>query len=168
MGWALDFLALGITAHAGVNHPTLGFLHAGFYDSAMSIWPDVRNAASAGPYALAGHSLGAALALLLGGLLIDAGKPPLKIGAFAPPRVGSDPFVKVVTSVPYCAYRYRDDPVPMVPFRLMPPPPAPQFPYRQVPFIQLGTPSFEIDETADHAIGNYVANVAAYQAAHST
>src|ERR1700674_5191438 len=36
-GWVLDFLATRMTDHEGVNHPTLGFVHSGFYLAAHSI-----------------------------------------------------------------------------------------------------------------------------------
>ena len=157
-GWALDFCALGIKDHPGINHSSLGFIHSGFYASAMVVLPRVALAAARGPYALAGHSLGAALALLLGGLLIDDNMPPVKIGAFAPPRVGSDKFVRIVSTVPHCVYAYGNDPVPRVPFRIMP-----LWPYQQLPLTQIGQP--EADEFACHNIKNYVTGVHAHDAA---
>lgn len=157
LGWALDFAAWPIEQHAGIDHPQLGFLHAGFYAAAQSIYPQILALAKQRSLTIQGHSLGAALALLIGAELIVDGVPPLKIGAFAPPRVGGDQFVKVVKSVPYCAYRYADDPVPLVPFTI---PPA--FLYRRVPFVQLGVSTFEI-EFEDHHIANYVREVKAFE-----
>ena len=111
-----------------------------------------KRAESMAPYALAGHSLGAAMALLLGGLLINRGRPPMKIGAFAPPRVGGDQFVKAVGKVPVSAYIYGNDLVPDVPFTILP-----AFPYEQVRLIQVGQP--RADRLSCHAIANYVAAV---------
>jgi predicted lipase len=151
-GWAIDFCALGIEDHAGTNHPSLGFVHAGFLVSALLAMPKIQSVTTKGPFAISGHSLGAAMALLLGGLLIDNGTPPVKIGAFAPPRVGGEQFVKVATSVPFCAYAYGNDPVPRVPFRIMP-----LFPYMQVGMTDIGTP--RLNEFSCHAIQNYVVGV---------
>jgi predicted lipase len=151
-GWLIDFLAIKATDHEGVNHPSLGFIHAGFYLAAQAVIDRIVEAASKGPYALAGHSLGAAMALLFGGLLIDRGMPPIKIGAFAPPRVGEGQFVKIVGTVPVSAYIFGNDIVPDVPFTILP-----AFPYEQVELIQVGQP--RADRLSCHAISNYVTAV---------
>jgi hypothetical protein len=149
IGWALDFCALGIEDHAGTNHPTLGFVHTGFLAAGLLALPKIK---PTGPFAICGHSLGAAMALLIGGLLIDNGTPPVKIGAFAPPRVGSEQFVKVASSVPVSAYAYGNDPVPRVPFRIVP-----LFPYMQVAMTDIGTP--RLNEFSCHNIQNYLVGV---------
>ena len=154
LGWALDFFALTMEDQEGVNHPTLGFLHAGFYAAALAVLSRLTPIA-ARPYAICGHSLGAALALMLGALLIDDGTAPVKIGAFAPPKCGGDQFVKVAASVPLCAYRFGLDPVPLVPLAL------PTFPYRQVQLVELAAPTREPDIFAYHSISNYVSGVTA-------
>jgi hypothetical protein len=146
LGWAIDFLAIPTEDHETGEHFSLGFLHAGFYASALEIIPALK--AIKPPFALTGHSLGAALALLIGALLIDEGRPPVKIGAFAPPRVGGDRFVSVATSVPFCAYRFGDDPVTDVPLTLQ------DFPYRQVPLTTAGKPKWIAIDC--HHIANYV------------
>lgn len=152
IGWLIDFLAIAAPDQEGVNHPTLGFIHAGFYTAAQAVIDRVADVASKEPYALAGHSLGAAMALLLGGLLIDRGVAPTKIGAFAPPRVGQGKFVKIVGTVPVSAYIFGNDIVPDVPFTILP-----AFPYEQVRLIQIGQP--RADRLSCHAIANYVAAV---------
>jgi Lipase (class 3) len=149
LGWLLDFIATKTEDHQAINHPTLGFLHAGFHLEAATIAPEIALMVHGRDYALAGHSLGAALALLLGGLLIDDGHAPVKIGAFAPPRVGGPQFIKTVASVPIAAVRFGDDPVPGVPFEF-----DPDFPYRQVPLAQVGAPM--INPFSCHHIDNYV------------
>jgi hypothetical protein len=144
-----DFLALGVRDHPTTNHPTLGFLHLDFYESGLRISQQVLPFASAGPVAIAGHSRGAVLALMATAILVDGGAPIVKVGAFAPPRGGSDPFVKVVTSIPFCAYKFGDDPVPEVPFTILP-----AFPYAQVPLTKVGKP---LPNALDcHHIQNYV------------
>jgi hypothetical protein len=148
LGWALDFVAAGADDHETFNHPTLGFVHAGFHMAAMAVFPRMALAAQGIEYAITGHSLGGELALHLGGMMIDDGHPPVKIGAFAPPRGGGAQFVKVVTSVPFCAYHFGNDPVPDVPLML------PGFPYEQVPLTMIGRPMFNPFKA--HHVDNYV------------
>ena len=159
-GWVIDFFALKAVDHEGYNHPSLGFIHAGFYASAQVVLPLVAPL-TAQPYAICGHSLGGAMALLLAGLLIDRGHAPVKTGAFAAPKVGGYKFVEAVTAYPFCHYRYGGDVVPLVPFSL------PDFPYQQVPTIELSAPR-EINVFRYHDIKNYVTGVHAYKkpAAH--
>jgi Lipase (class 3) len=155
-GWLEDFLAIEVSGngHPGANHPTLGWVHAGFLLDAEEVLPAVREVAQDGPYSIAGHSLGAAEALMLGALLTVEGLPPIKIGAFAPPRVGGIDFANVIKSLPLCAYRFGKDIVPEVPFTLA------AFPYIQVPLIEVGVDS-TLDRFAAHNIANYVAAVQA-------
>ena len=153
LGWLIDFFAAKIDDQQGLNSASLGFIHAGFYASAVAALTRCALVAAKGPYAICGHSLGAGLALLIGSLLLQDDLPPVKIGAFAPPKVGGATFVKVVTSIPFCAYRYGNDPVTGVPLTFM------DFPYEQVPLTEIG--SAMIDPFRCHAIGNYVAGVKA-------
>lgn len=156
VGWLTDFIAIAINDQQGMDHATLGFIHAGFYEAAVTSLTRCALVAANGPYAICGHSLGAALALLIGALLSqdvfnDRTLAPVKIGAFAPPRVGGDAFVKVVTKVPLCAYKFGNDPVPEVPINL------PWLPYAQVPLRLVGKPM--INPIHCHAIANYVTAV---------
>lgn len=161
LGWALDFFGVTIRDQQGMNHETLGWIHAGFYASAVASLTRAALIAASGPYAICGHSLGAGLALLIGALLSqdelgDRGLAPVKIGAFAPPRVGGDAFVKTINAIPFCAYRFGNDPVPEVPITI------PDFPYRQVALTQVGAPM--LDPFKCHDIQNYVAAVKALTA----
>ena len=155
-GWALDFDATHVWNHPTRKHATLGYIHAGFYLIAAQILsPVVAEIRKTNrPFALSGHSLGAALALLIGGLLIDRGLVPVTIGAFAPPRVGYNKFVRAVSSVPIRAFRYGNDPVPEVPFHI-----PFFFPYQQVPLVAFGKAAD--DPFTCHHIQNYVSAVRA-------
>lgn len=157
LGWALDFLALPISAHAPKQHPTLGMLHAGFLAAAEALLPRIAVAVVGKPWVITGHSLGAALALLVGALMADEDNPPLKIAAFAPPRVGGPHFLEALAAIPISAYRFGNDPVTEVPFTVVP-----QFDYRQVPLIQIGEPM--APSWKCHAIENYVGAVKALPA----
>jgi uncharacterized membrane protein len=160
-GWMLDFLALGMPSHAMQNRPALGWVHFGFYNATEFVMSQVSLIAARGPFAICGHSLGAVMALMIGAQLTADGTPPVKVAAFAPPLGGDDKFVSIATSVPFCAYRYRNDPVPKVPLRL-----PPVWPYRQVAVTQLGMSTHEVD-FGDHNINNYVREVKAFDAAQA-
>ena len=150
-GWLIDFFGASAEDQQGMDHQTLGFLHAGFYASAIAPLARIVIATDDKPYAICGHSLGAIMALMIGGLLIQDGLPPVKIAAFAPPRGGGAQFVKVVTSVPCSAYQFGNDPVPDIPVVI------PDWPWAQVPLIKIGKPMFY--PFSCHAIANYVAGV---------
>ena len=152
LGWLLDFLAVRADDNEGVNHPTLGWVHAGFLASAASIIDPIESTIGNQPYTICGHSLGGALALLLAAMLIDRGVAPVKVAAFAPPRVGAAQFVQIVRMVPCNGYLFGNDLVPDIPFTIMP-----AFPYEQIPLIMIGKPM--ADRFACHSIANYVAAV---------
>lgn len=150
-GWLGDFLALGTRDVQTKNHPTLGFVHLDFYEAALRLLAPIEAEARTKPVAIGGHSRGAALAAMLAGLLIDDGLAPVKVGLFAPPRAGGDLFVRIVTSIPFSAFKFGDDPVTEVPFTL------PDFPFAQVPLTKIGQ---ALPDAIDcHHVANYVAGV---------
>jgi Lipase (class 3) len=132
LGWLIDFFSLMLKDQQGLDHRTLGRVHAGFYSACLAAAPRILLVAEKEPVAFAGHSLGAAMALMMTGLFIDYGLAPIKTGAFAPPRCGDQTFVDAVTSLPFCAYRNGNDPVTQVPFGFG------DLPFRQVPLTQVG------------------------------
>lgn len=156
LGWFIDLFSLTLLDQQGLDHRSLGPIHAGFYASAVAALTRIALVAQREPIAITGHSLGAALALLLTGLLIDLGIAPVKVGAFAPPRVGGPLFVKVATSIPFCAYRWGNDPVTEVPARILD---LPDFPFIQVPLSAIG--KRRLWAPGCHNITNYVSGVAA-------
>jgi len=154
LGWLIDFLSLMLKDQQGLDHRTLGRVHAGFYAACLSAAPRIIVVAQKEPVVFAGHSLGAAMALMMTGLFIDYGLAPIRTGAFAPPRAGDQTFVDAVTSVPFCAYRNGNDPVTQVPFALR------DFPFRQVPLTQVGRR--RIWFPACHHFPNYDSTVRQY------
>ena len=61
---------------------------------------------------LTGHSLGGAVALIVGALMTRDEIPPLQIVTFGAPRCGR---LKILDQVPVTMYRHGKDIVPMVP-----------------------------------------------------
>ena len=73
LGWGFDFDAIRIWDHPGKSVGSLGWVHAGFLLLMLTVLDKVREAMVAEPYAICGHSLGAAEALLIGATMIDQG-----------------------------------------------------------------------------------------------
>ena len=138
--WARDLLAL--PAHAVLDHADLGTVPLGFWLGLEAVLARIEADVGGKPLVLAGHSLGGARALLAAALLASAGRRPRKTTAFAPPRVGS---LNGLIREAAVAYRYRDDPVPLVPLGFAHP----------CPLVQLAPPLLELDVLADHHLANY-------------
>lgn len=150
-GWVTDFTVWMAADQRGVEHQTLGLVHEGFYRAALICLGKILDVADKEQVALAGHSLGAALALLVGGLLTDHQTPPVRVGAFAPPRVGTKQFIDLAAGIPTCAYRYGRDPVTEVPFTLR------GLSFEQVPLTHLRPPRLlpKVWWPGDHRFENY-------------
>jgi len=134
-------------------HPVLGWAHSGFLKGAVRITEDLKSHIYKDkPVVLTGHSLGAALALIVGMLLKHDGYEVVEYVGFACPRtfVYNKQRHNEDTSVrfPITIYRYEDDIVPMVPFAF------PFYYHHPVELSQLGngdgTPSI-----SDHSMTNY-------------
>ncbi len=149
--WARDFICAPIADRA---HPQLGHCHAGFLDGAESIVDEVAAAIGDKPGRVTGHSLGGALALGVGALLVCMGKPPAAIVTFGAPRFGMAMFVKAIAATAVRQYRRGNDPVPLVPFDV---PPLLQFLDARDPLIAIGVA--QSDPFACHAIAGYVADI---------
>jgi len=89
---------------------------------------------------LTGHSLGGAVALILGALMTRDEIPPVEIVTFGAPRCGR---LKILDSVPVTQYRHGKDIVPMVPPLMR----------RHNKLIRVGEPKSLIK---DHFVVNYV------------
>ena len=108
--WIADLDARMVTI-AGI-----GPVHQGFWNAWSAIAAQVMNIVGEQPVTFAGHSLGAAIAILAGAAFTAAGKPPLAIYGFEPPRVSSDLTVRtLLTNVPVWLCRNGNDIVPDLP-----------------------------------------------------
>jgi len=86
--------------------PGMGNVHKGFYDAWSAIESEVIAAIGNKPVTFAAHSLGAAIALLAAASLTLAGKPPVAVYAFEPPRVSFDLTLRnLLAKVPLHLYR---------------------------------------------------------------
>ena len=106
--WLRDFDAWPVWDSA------LGICHRGFRDGAWGLWR-LSPLADADFYGaiIVGHSLGGALALLLGGILMAERITPAAIVTFGAPRCGSWKLRRLLSSIPVRSYRNGDDPVPV-------------------------------------------------------
>lgn len=155
--WARDFLALPIEDEV---HPQLGMCHAGFLGGAESVAGEVSAALGGTLAHVTGHSLGGALALGVGAILLLEGKPPKSIVTFGAPRFGGGTFVNLLLGMPIRQYRRGNDPVPLVPFDV---PPLIRFFHAREPLIQLGVA--QRDAFACHHLPGYIEDLVTWLAA---
>lgn len=135
-------------------HPVLGWAHSGFLHGAVNIFTELKTHTNKEvPIVLTGHSLGAALALIVGILLKHDGYIVDEYVGFACPRTfvynkqrhNADKSVRF----PITIYRYENDLVPMIPFA---------FPFNYhhpVLLSQLGDGS-GLPSLLDHSMKNYI------------
>ena len=137
---------------------TLGICHAGFCAGAWELYRRAPMASvNFSGAVIVGHSLGGALALLLGGILMARRTPPVAVVTFGAPRCGSWKLRRLLSPIAVRSYRNGDDPVPDVPWL----PGVYLHPRRQ---IQIGTPADE--PLADHHIGAYERALAPFEDTH--
>jgi predicted lipase len=93
-----------------------GNVHRGFWLAWQAISGDVLKAIDGQPVTLVGHSLGAALAVMAAVTLTLAGKAPVAVYGFEPPRVSTDIAIRtLLAKVPVRLYKNGNDIVPDVP-----------------------------------------------------
>jgi hypothetical protein len=140
--WFRDFAAW---PEQLLDHPSLGPCHAGFVSGAEDILPKVRPILwPSRPFAVTGHSLGGALAIAAGAMLMDCGLIPARVTTFGAPRVGMAKLAEKLRQIPGRRYRHGDDPVPEVP----------TWPYlTDRGWTRIGDPG--PDPIGDHAIEKY-------------
>jgi hypothetical protein len=128
----------------------LGGVHAGFWRAFQSISPALMQRA---PQTTVGHSEGAALAIIYAAALCLAGKPPMAVYGFEPPRVSVDGTIGALLAehgVKVYLYRNGEDLVPLVP-RLL------HVWQHPAELIAIGTPSEPLPNVTDHMIDNVIA-----------
>lgn len=128
-----------------VKSPSFGRVHAGFMTAATAMFDEVHRLK---PKIITGHSEGAALALLLAGLLALTDEAPIIVYAFEPPQITVDDTLRHLLklyTIDTRLYRHGEDIVPMVP-RLL-------HDWRHpADLIQFGVPALPIWNVDDHAI----------------
>lgn len=135
-------------------HPILGWAHSGFMKGALKIYEDLtEHIIKDVPIRITGHSLGAAMALVVGILLKHDGYKLVEYVGFACPRTfvynkqKHNPDLSV--RFPITIYRYQDDIVPIVPFA---------FPFNYhhpVKMTQIGDGN-GLPSLIDHSMNNYI------------
>lgn len=126
------------------RHRDLGAVHAGFFLGMPEMWAEARAMVGANVI-VAGHSLGAARAAILTGLMVLDGRPPARRVVFGEPYPGLQNFADLIRAVPAASYCAGDahghDLVTDVPFPL-----PPELPYvRATPLVPVrATPGADI------------------------
>ena len=125
----------------------LGICHKGFRDGAWALWRNSPlSSVDFGGAIVTGHSLGGALAILLGAIMTINNSVPKAIVTFGAPRCGSWKVRSILKSVPIRSYRNGNDPVPDVPW-------LPGIYVRPRAQIEIGAPQH--DPLVCHHIGSY-------------
>lgn len=105
------------------RHPLLGYCHNGFLENMDDLYDKLLLAVDpARPFAIAGHSLGAARALIMAGIFTARGRPPALVVTFGTPRPGFQQLSGILNSggFPIRCYRNGPDPVAEVPLKVPP------------------------------------------------
>lgn len=147
--WLADFDAL---PH---KHPRLGWCHAGFLRYLDLVFENIM-AVVGRDIIVTGHSLGAARASLLAGLLLDHGSQVMARVTFGEPRPAFKRLGEIIGNSGCISRSYRNgiDPVPLVPAFLWP-----LLPYQHVtePLAISNPPDDSIVPSFWHSIDLYAA-----------
>jgi hypothetical protein len=112
-----DLQAVADPAH----YAGLGPVHPGFLDGMEATWDGIRQH-TRGPRVLVGHSLGAARAAILSGLMVLDQQPPLARVVWGEPLSGFQVLADLIRDIPTRSYRNGDqwshDPVTDLPVPL--------------------------------------------------
>lgn len=139
--WGADFDV------APVNVPGIGEVHRGFWQATQAISAEVTAAIGDKPVTLVGHSLGGAISILMAASLVLAGKLPVAVFAFEPPRVSPGLGVRtLLAKVPVHLYKNGLDIVPDVP---------PGWHHAAL-LTHIGKPALPFANVQDHAIARVI------------
>lgn len=86
----------------------IGTVHAGFHAGMEKMWSEAKTMLTQ-PVYVTGHSLGAARALILTGLMAADKCPPARVAVFGSPRPGDSDFAAKIRDVPKVLYRNGDN-----------------------------------------------------------
>lgn len=102
LDWFRDFQAIADPFH----HDDLGPVHPGFLSGMRTVERQLRSLTNAEePIIIAGHSLGAARAAILTGLMVIDGRIPAARVVFGEPKPGFLQLAKLIEGVPGRSYR---------------------------------------------------------------
>lgn len=133
------------------SHPLLGYCHRGFLAGGVRLWQHLEP--PEGRIVLTGHSLGGALAAIVGALRIASGVRVDELVTFGAPRPGYEQLRRHFLAVNVRQYVRGGDPVTRVPLDLI------TFPYKHIAsqLTQVGKAAKE--PWLDHDIIGYGADV---------
>ncbi|MGU7784864.1 lipase family protein [Burkholderia sp. PU8-34] len=135
-----------------IEVPGIGMVHRGFWEAWQAIAVPVLAAIGGRPVTLAGHSLGAAIAIMAAASMTVGGNAPAAVYGFEPPRVSPCGNVATLLArVPLSLYRNGNDIVPDLPLDWE----------HAGALTQIGKPSFPFPNVTDHAISRVIAALAA-------
>ncbi|MEI7296572.1 lipase family protein [Paraburkholderia tropica] len=139
--WGADFDVVPVAV------PGMGDVHRGFLEAWQAIATQVTAAIGDQPVTFVGHSLGAAISLVAAASFTLAGKPPIAVYAFEPPRVSPNLTIRTLLSkVPVHLYKNGNDIVPDVPFGWN----------HAALLVHIGTPLLPLPNIRDHAIARVI------------
>jgi len=83
----------------------LGAVHHGFYLGVRNVWGDMQPFLRGGPVFLTGHSLGAARAAIMAGVMVLSGRAPVGRTVFGEPKPGFQQLADLCQAVPTKSFR---------------------------------------------------------------
>lgn len=149
--WLDDFDTVPVCDHE------IGFCHQGFLGGMDEILAAIASSNLIGPLILTGHSLGAARARIAAAKLLIRKQAVSSVTVFGSPKPGFANTRRIFekSGIQHTSYRNREDPVPLVPFTLLP-----LLPWEHTePWTKVDSaPSIDnLDPLRDHSIALYVA-----------
>lgn len=94
-------------------HAELGYCHDGFLQGMETAYSELQQAVGTRPVAVTGHSLGAARALILAGLMTARNRAPNLVVTFGTPRPGMAKLSNLLLDGGYPIRHYRNGPDPV-------------------------------------------------------